>query len=410
MANNESRRRGLLATLPKLLIFLVVFAGTAFILFRLLGGGISSEKRNYTTIPKEYHLTYMPSDFRADIDTDNALAILSNPNRYQREFDQLVYDFNLSLLNHVANRMGLDSSTKGQITREYERRHDLYRNLYYNDFMMLKDTSAIGYKTWYGTELMDATDYFHEVASRHTCSLITDILVTVLETQGGAFAAKGSKVETPCGIAFSEGLRPMIKRLQEQAAIEDFSRAKGFVQERVERAIAELATMEVSDTKALSRKLQTKVWGYAVSSTDVEISATSKMKVGFDLNKQFRIDVNSNAKMIEITLPQPEILSLEVFPRVDKMNIGWMRELKGTDFNQDMEALTDAFRQDAMKSDVFGKARTQAAELMDTMLGPVVASLGNKYRLKVQFEESNREIPMSASSSGEIERASALSF
>ncbi len=410
MANYENRKRGLLATLPKLLVFLLIFVGTAFVLFRLLGGGSNSDKRSYTTVPKEYHLTYMPADFRANIDTDNALAVLSNPNRYQREFDKLVYDFNLSLLNHVANRMGLDSSTKGQIEKEYERRHDLYRNLYYNDFTMLQDTSSVGYKSWYGTELMDATDYFNEVASRHTCALITDILATVLETQGGAFAAKGSKVETPCGIAFSEGLRPMIKRLEERAAIEDFSRSKGFVQERVERAIAELATMEVTDTKALSRNLKTKVWGYAVSSTDIEISATSRMKVGFNLNKQFEIDVNANNKIVSITLPEPEILSLEVFPRVDKMNIGWMRELKGADFNQDMEALTDAFRQEAMQSDIFSKSKTRVAELMDTMLGPLVASLGNQYRLRVQFTGNNPSVPLGSSPSTQTEKASALNF
>ena len=31
------------------------------------------------------------------IDEEDALVILSNPNRYRRDFDKLVYDFNLSL-------------------------------------------------------------------------------------------------------------------------------------------------------------------------------------------------------------------------------------------------------------------------------------------------------------------------
>ena len=53
----------------------------------------------------------------------------------------------------------------------------------------------------------------------------------------------------------TEGLRPMIKRMQEKAAIADFSRSKGLMEERVEKAIAELATMEVRDKKWAKQKI-----------------------------------------------------------------------------------------------------------------------------------------------------------
>ncbi|NJK83330.1 MAG: DUF4230 domain-containing protein [Saprospiraceae bacterium] len=411
MANHSfPDRKKVIANATKLLVFLTVFLATAFILFNLLSkrGG----NRNYTNIPKEFHLTYMPADFKVNIDEENALAILSNPNRYKREFDKLVYDFNLSLLNHVANRMGLNSRMKQDIQKEYEAQHSYIRGMYYNDFVTIKDTTSVGYKTWYGTELMDATDYFNEVASKYTCFMVNLILVKVLETHNGTIAAKGSKVETPCGIALTEGLRPMVKRLQERAAIEDFSRSKGFVQERVEKSIAELATMEVTNTKALNRKLQTKMWGYAVSSTDVEMSATSHVKIGFDLSNHFSISVDTKGKMVAVTLPEPKILSMEVYPRVDKIDIGWLRELKSSDFNSDMKALADAFRQDVIQSEVFNQSKAQVAELMNTMLEPVVASLGKDYRLKVQFTGRNEDIEFNeASTSGSVvSRASSTGF
>ncbi len=409
MANySHSNRKKLVTNATKVLVFLAVFLATAFILFNLLSK--RDGNRNYTNIPKEFHLTYMPADFKANFDEENALAILSNPSRYKREFDKLVYDFNLSLLYHVANRMGLDSRLKNEIKKEYENQHAYIRGMYYNDFVTIKDTTSTGYKTWYGTEFVDATEYFNEVASKYTCFMVNLVLVKVLETHGGAIAAKGSNVETPCGIALTEGLRPMVKRLQERAAIEDFTRAKGFVQERVEKAIAELATMEVTNTKALNRKLQTKVWGYAVSSTDVEISATSQLKIGFDLAQYFSLNVEKQNKMVVVTLPEPKILSLEVYPRVDKMDIGWMRELKGADFNADMKALTEAFRQDVIKSDVFNKSKAQVAELMDTMLGPIVASLGKDYRLKVQFTGRENAQSVEPSSTSMVSRASSTGF
>jgi len=378
---NPGRAGGLL----KVFFFIVVLALGGYLLLRFYGDG-GGNGRNYTNIPKEYHLTYQPADFQGQIDDENALAILTNPNRYQREFNQLVYDFNLSLLTHVANRMGLSEGDKRNMQKEYDKHHEYIKGMYYNDFITLKDTTSTAYKSWYGTEMGDAVEYMNEVASKYTCFLVNLVLGSVLETQGGAIAAKGNRVETPCGIALTEGLRPMIKRLQEKAAIDDFTRSKGMIQQRVERAIAELATMEVEDTKALTRSLQTKVLGYAVSTSDIEISAMSHLKIGFDLQKAFGVDVNSKSGEVVITLPQPEILSLEVYPRVDKMDIGWMREVKSNDLNRDMEALTEAFRQDAISSDVFSKAREQAADLMDTMMGPVVASLGNKYKLRVRFK------------------------
>lgn len=388
--DKENTKRGLLANLPRFLIFIIVFGASVFILLQLMRGN-NAFNRNYTSIPKEMQLTYQDAAFEPAVDAENALAILSNPKRYKREFDQLVYDYNFSILSHVAKRMGVWEELNEEIERTYQSHHRAIKEMYYNDFTMLQDTTSIAYKTWYGSALVDAVDYLNEVASKYTCFMVNLVLTTVLQTQGGSIAATGNQVETPCGIAMTEGLRPMIGRLQEKAAIEDFSRAKGLVQQRVERSIAELATMQIEDTKALSRKLQSKLFGYAISSTDVEISAISYVKVGFDLQKYFDMSVNTGEKMVIISLPEPEILSLEVFPRVDKMEIGWLRELESNDLNKDMKLLADAFREDALNSDVFGKAKSQVAQLMETMLGPLVTSLGKSYKLRIQFRQ---EMPL----------------
>jgi hypothetical protein len=239
---------------------------------------------------------------------------------------------------------------------------------------------------WYGNELTNATELFNEVASKYTCFFVNQIFSTLLKTEQGRILAKGKAVDTPCGLALGEALKPMMKRLQERAAIDDFTRSKGMIQEKVEKVIAELATMEVRDQKGLSKNMKTKLFGLSVSSTDLEVSAISIIKVGFKLDRYFDLAMDGKSKQLVVTLPEPEILSHEVYPRVDKLDIGWLREVKNVDFNENMNSLREAFRGDAMNSDIFDKAEKQAKELMDTMLTPLAKSLNKSFSVRVRFK------------------------
>lgn len=345
----------------------------------------------YSNIPKELQVNYIPSDFNINIDEENALAILSNPHRYRKEFNDLVYDINLSILYHVANRMNLSDLDKGQIQAEYEKHHPYLRNLYFHDFVALKDTTSNLYQTWYDNEGSNAIDVLREVASKYTCFLVTQIITTLVPTKGGSIYAKGQSVDTPCGVAMQEALNPMLKRLEERAAIEDFSRSRGLLQEKVEKTIAELATMEVRDKKGLNKQMQTRVLGFAVSSSDIEVSAISILKVGFRLNDYFDINLNPKLGIVTITLPEPTILSHEVYPKIDRLDIGWMREVKSIDLNKNFNALRNEFRREALESDIMDKARANAIELMNTMFTPAIKGLSNRYNLRVQFRQGTGE-------------------
>jgi len=192
-------------------------------------------------------------------------------------------------------------------------------------------------------------------------------------------------------VALKEGLQPMMKRLEAKAAIADFGKAKGYLEEKVEKAVSELATMEVRDKKGLNTELKTNVWGVNVSSTDIEISAISILKVGFKLDELFDISVNEGRSLVTITLPEPQILSHEVYPKVDNLEVGWMRELKTEDFNKNFNLLRREFRNDAINSDIKAKAKQEAVELMDLMFSPVVAGLNKRYKLQIRFKAISRD-------------------
>ncbi len=367
----------------RLIIFILAASLLGFIVFRYYN---ESGRGNYTNIPQEVQVKYVPSDFHADIDYESALPILANPYRYSREFDELIHDFNLSLLTHVANRMNLSDSLKIKVREEYEKHHPYLRRMMFNDFVALQDTSAALYNSWYQNQMTNAVDILNEVASKYTCYLVNQVFATLLPTQEGKIYVKGQDVDTPCGVALKEGLQPMIARLKERSTVQDFSIAKGILQERVERAIAELATMEIRDRKGIGTSRQTKVLGMDVSSTEMEMSAISILKVGFKLDKFFDISLNSKSGIVTVTLPEPQVLSHEVYPRIDRLDVGWLREINQADFNKNMDLLRREFRREAMESDVMDKAKKRATELMDTMLTPVVKGMNNRYVIKVRFK------------------------
>lgn len=350
---------------------------------------VSKGKGSYTRVPREYQVKYVPADFRPKIDTENALAILSNPYRYNREFDELIYEFNLSLLDHVANRMDISDSLKLEVRKVYDKHHPYISRMYFNEFTAMQDTTSQFYQQWYNSESTDAVAILKEVSSKYTCFLVNMIFSTLLETSEGRLYVYGRNVDSPCGVASTEALKPMIDRLQEQAAIRDFTASKGFLEQKVERVTAELATMEIRDKKGLNKQMQTKLWGFNVSSSELEVSAISVIKVGFDLQKFFDIKLEAQKNLVTVTLPNPEILSHEVYPKIDKLDIGWLREVQKVDFNKNFNLLRKEFRREALESDVMDKAKDQAQEIMQLMVGPLITSMNRSYKLEVRFKNLN---------------------
>lgn len=367
-----------------LLLALVCIAGIIVYKTFFSDGAMSTLFQN----PKEMRLTYVPSDFQPNIDEESALQILAQPERYRKEFDQLVYNFNLSLLYHVANRMDLPDSLKRRLEPLYKTHHDYLSNLYFNDFVAIKDTTANLYETWYNDNANQAVQVFNEVAGKYTCFFVTQIMATLIKADGGRIFGKGKNVDTPCGIALSEGLQPMVSRLQQRAAILDFSASRGFLKEKVRRGIAELATYELRSRMGIDKTLQYKIFGLSISETDIQIEAISVIKAGFKLDDYFDVTFSPKKGIVYITLPQPSIVSHEVYPRVDKLDVGFLAGISGEEMNKNFNALRREFRQDAIENEkVLEKAKMRADSVMQLMMGPMVKSMGRKYKLEVRFQD-----------------------
>jgi len=347
------------------------------------GGGFS----NLFQAPKEVKLTYVPSDFNPNLDEEKTLRILSQPEAYRQEFDRLVYDFNVALLYHVANRMALPDSLKRRLEPEYKRHHEYLRTLYFNDFVALKDTTANLYETWYSDNSNQAVQIFNEVAGKYTCFFVTQVMSTLLRVNGGKFFAKGKGVASPCDIAIHEGLQPMADRLKKKAEIMDFSASRGLLKDKVRKGIAELATYELRSRMGIDKSLEYKIFGFSISSTDIRVEAISVIKAGFKLDQYFDVTLSPKRGTLNIKLPEPTILSHEVYPRVDKLDVGYLAGVNATDMNERFNALRRQFRQDALENEhVLDKAKARADSVMQLMFGPIAKSINRNYKVQVVFQ------------------------
>jgi hypothetical protein len=370
----------------KQILLIGLLALAIYLIYRVFSGGGAGIADIFTG-PEEVDLTYVPSDFKANLDEESTLRILADPQKYKAEFDALVYQFNSQLLYHVANRMNLDDSLKRRLEPLYKTHHSYLSNLYYNDFLAIKDTSAALYETFYSDREHQSVRLFNEVAGKYTCFFVTQIMATLLKTSSGKLMARGDGVASPCAIALNEGLRPMMERLQKQAAIHDFSASRGLLREKVRKGIAELATFEIRDRKGLDKTLQYKFLGLNISETNIEVEAISVMKAGFKLDQYFDVTLNPNKNIVFVTLPQPTILSHEVYPRVDKLDVGFLAGVSGDDMNKNFNELREYFRQDAIQNDkILDKARMRADSVIQLMMGPAIRGINKNYKIQLRYQ------------------------
>ena len=168
------KKRSSIYSIGRKALIIVLLSVGAMVMLKYFKPDLSTPLNDpsITNIPKELHINYIPAEYNANVDEEDALIILSNPNRYRRDFDQLVYDFNMSLLNHVANRMDLPADIKSKLDEEYQRHHGYLKDLYFQDFVALKDTTDNFQQLWYEVENTSAVDVLNEVASKYTCSFI----------------------------------------------------------------------------------------------------------------------------------------------------------------------------------------------------------------------------------------------
>ena len=68
------------------------------------------------------------------------------------------------------------------------------------------------------------------------------------------------------------------------------------------------------------------------------------------------VELNARNNIVTVTLAEPQILSHEVYPKIEKLDIGWLREVEEINLNESFNVLREEFRREAYESDVMDLA------------------------------------------------------
>ena len=125
------------------------------------------------------------------------------------------------------------------------------------------------------------------------------------------------------------------------------------------------------------------------------MEAISVVKAGFKLDSYFDVTFSPKKGIIYVTLPPPVILSHEVYPRVDKLDVGWLAGINGEEMNRNFNDLRRQFRTEAIENEkVLDKAKARADSVMQLIMGPMVKSINRKYKLQVRFQDEGQQQPL----------------
>ncbi|MBX2897627.1 MAG: DUF4230 domain-containing protein [Cyclobacteriaceae bacterium] len=167
---------------------------------------------------------------------------------------------------------------------------------------------------------------------------------------------------------------------------EDFKRAFQFTPEvRIEKTVILNQQTSVLELAVLAQNFQHN-YGYVNtwmgSTKKININGSFSARVGFNLNEKFQITMHE--KTATVSLPAPQLLSLELQPDITYRDENGLWNWVNTD---DRTAATNAFIKDAklyaQQADFIKDARIRAEEQIRKVLAPHVNEVVFAYRIEL---------------------------
>jgi len=147
--------------------------------------------------------------------------------------------------------------------------------------------------------------------------------------------------------------------------------------------ILELSTLELRDVK--HNYNWTNKW--LGSEKTIEMNGSFDVKMGFDLNKEFTIDIDDNKKVALITVSEPKILSIELKKtNIDSQN-GLINKINDDNRNEVINNFISSARRDLNKTVYLEKTKKNLQNVFDKMLIKRLDDFEIKYSYSNQLSE-----------------------
>lgn len=318
-----------------------------------------------------------------DKDIESNIEIISNPITNESKLFDLFRKINISIFNHICERINITGNIKNEIIKTYERKHRHLFNMFYDDLINSRENEPSLYDEWYEEYRYKSLTNFSECFKKNISFYISHVFATVIKTAKLPTIFNNGKRISLGGIGLNEIFNPLIKKVKIQAAINDFSLAKGLLNLEVTKEISELCTYEIRDRKGLNKEIMAKILGIPFQKVVTEISAISIMKIGIDLNSD--IDFYIDGDLLVIELPEPKILTHEVYPKFDNFFLAWSGEFKVSHLNKMLNELRVEFRRVALENNCFEISKTKTESIINQTLIKLLKKFNLVFKVKIRF-------------------------
>lgn len=142
-----------------------------------------------------------------------------------------------------------------------------------------------------------------------------------------------------------------------------------------ELPILELATLELKNVK------HNYTWSnkWLGSEKNMNMTGYFDVKIGFDLNKNFILNLTTN-KTAEVILPKPKVLSVELKNSTLTSENGWINKINDNDRNEVINGFTASMRNQVSNDVYFNKSKNNIENVFKKIIDKRLDGFSIKYK------------------------------
>lgn len=331
--------------------------------------------------------------FNADLPYEDLLEPLADLRRqgsldkpsFQR-FERAVWSLNEAALSHTADRLGLSSSQRRRALERAEGIRQITAQNYYDDYRDLMGSTGqtpSGFND-FSYEISGTARDFSTILGKHLC----DDTIFAFELNSKSHPAPAALLlSQPCSIVMTEVLVPLNKEMEESALLQDLVLGNEAITGHLRTAVVELATAKDEFSFDMSQTFARDIFGFT-SEAQIQVTVIARVKAGFDLDRFFSYEIDSATQEFIVTLPEPELLSVEVHPDIDKIEDGWFVTIDEQKLSSVLADAPARARLRAEKTGLLVQAKENAEVVVRQLFAPLANTPRVSYGVKVRFRTS----------------------
>lgn len=324
-------------------------------------------------------------------DIPNTVAKISyEPNEDKREelYKSALVDLHEALFERVGDEYYKNEAEQKALLDNYRIKQDFITERHYEMFDSLASREVdFSGRSFTSKESYKTTSIFSEVTSQLICFVLDEITPGIPIRSGKKPKGEGLDAAIQGGICtyiFNEMLKPLNQYFEEYAIINAVKTM--FVNEHQRNEIMELATAKDVISVTVEDEYEREfLWGWASSKANINMQVTGTFKAGFDLEKYYNVSFNNQNNIINIGLPEPEILSTETDFTVNSIDNGFIQEIGEEEFNKSLAKTKVRLYELANSSDLTERAKAKMQTKMSMLIEPFLITQDEDYKINITF-------------------------